>query len=156
VSQVVQALQQAQGLTLPAPASMSLAQVATAEILGQTHFQRPLGTAGLALSNAWSTTPTGTRRLSIVAGNGQIGAQSAAVPLAPAVRVTDGFGRPVAGIAVTFAPDPGSGAVTGSPATTGQDGTAVLGSWTLGSAAGQQTLTARGAGATVAFKAVAV
>lgn len=50
----------------------------------------------------------------------------------PAVRLLDADGNPISGAAVTFTVTAGGGSVTGSPAMTGSDGVATLGSWTIG------------------------
>jgi hypothetical protein len=63
----------------------------------------------------------------------------------PAVRVRDADGNPVPGAQVSFQVTLGGGSVSGSPATTGADGAARVGSWTLGSA-GAQALVASVAG----------
>jgi hypothetical protein len=65
-----------------------------------------------------------------------------AVAQRPSVRVNDQAGQPMAGVRVTFAVTAGGGAVTGGVATTSTAGVATVGSWTLGPAAGQNTLTA--------------
>lgn len=51
---------------------------------------------------------------------------------APAVRVEDAFENAVPGVSVDFTVTEGGGDVTGSPATSGDDGVAEVGSWTLG------------------------
>jgi adhesin/invasin len=76
------------------------------------------------------------------AGDGQSAVAGTAVPVAPAVLVTDAGGTPVAGVAVKFAVASGGGSVTGADAVTGADGVAAAGSWTLGGAAGPNTLRA--------------
>ena len=76
------------------------------------------------------------------AGDGQTATVGSAVPVAPAVVVSDLSGTPVAGVAVAFAVASGGGKVTGANATTGADGVATVGSWTLGSTAGANELTA--------------
>lgn len=76
------------------------------------------------------------------AGDGQSATVGTAVLVAPAVSVIDSFANPCPGSAVTFTPASGGGSVTGSPATTAANGIATLGSWTLGPAAGSNTLTA--------------
>jgi hypothetical protein len=60
---------------------------------------------------------------------------------APAVRVLDGAGRPLGGVTVDFAAL-GGGSVTGARVRTGADGVATVGSWTLGTNAGSQSLVA--------------
>jgi hypothetical protein len=49
----------------------------------------------------------------------------------PAVRLLDANGNPIQGAAVTFTVLGGGGSVTGSVATTGSDGVATVGSWTI-------------------------
>jgi adhesin/invasin len=64
------------------------------------------------------------------------------VPVRPAVIVRDAGGTPVASVAVTFAVTSGGGSVTGASASTGTDGIATVGSWTLGTSTGANTLQA--------------
>lgn len=90
-----------------------------------------------------------------VAGDNQQARTGSAVPVPPAVVVTDANGNPVPGVTVTFAVASGGGSVTGAVATTGADGRATVGSWTLG-AVGTNTLTASaGTAGTVTFTATA-
>ncbi len=74
------------------------------------------------------------------AGNAQFAIVGHSVPIAPTARVTDAFGNPVSGVTVTFAVQGGGGSVTGATPISGADGRATLGSWTLGTGAGQNTL----------------
>ena len=60
----------------------------------------------------------------------------------PSVLVSDASGRPLAGAPVTFTVTGGCGTVTGGSATTDASGIATVGSWTLGSASGANTLSA--------------
>ena len=80
--------------------------------------------------------------VAVSAGDGQSATAGAAVAVRPAVIVRDAGGTPVAGIPVTFAVGAGGGTVTGGDATTGADGVATAGDWTLGDAAGTNILTA--------------
>ncbi len=83
-------------------------------------------------------------------GLGQTATAGAAVTTAPSVVVTDaaaGTAMPVAGATVTFAVTGGGGAITNPVVVTGPDGIARVGSWTLGSTAGLNALTATTAGA---------
>ncbi|HTL04973.1 MAG TPA: PKD domain-containing protein [Gemmatimonadales bacterium] len=73
--------------------------------------------------------------LAIAAGDQQSAAAGEAVATAPSVLIKDHSGHPVSGIAVTFAVEAGGGSVGGASATTGSDGIARAGSWTLGSGA---------------------
>src|SRR5206468_817520 len=64
----------------------------------------------------------------------------------PRVLVTDGFGNPVTGTVVTFAVATGGGGLTKGTDTTDAAGLANVGSWTLGTTAGANTLTATATG----------
>lgn len=64
------------------------------------------------------------------------------VAAAPSVVVKDQRGNPMAGVTVTFAVGTGSGTITGASQVTGASGVATVGSWTLGTVAGTNTLTA--------------
>lgn len=79
------------------------------------------------------------------AGDGQTAPAGAAVPIPPRVQVNDALGNPVPGVTVTFAVISGGGSVTGAIATTGADGRAAAGSWTLGTL-GTNTLGASASG----------
>jgi hypothetical protein len=61
----------------------------------------------------------------------------------PSVLLSDQSGVPVAGATVTFTVTSGGGAVTGAAATTNASGIATVGAWTLGTAAGANTLSAQ-------------
>jgi hypothetical protein len=76
-----------------------------------------------------------------VAGDAQTGSANAALPVRPAVRVTDAHGNPVPNVLVTFSVTAGGGSTTGANQTTDANGVATAGSWTLG-AVGAQSLTA--------------
>ena len=88
-------------------------------------------------------------------GDGQTGTPGGALPVAPAVRVSDAFGNLVAAADVTFAVTGGGGTVTGPSATTTSEGIATVGSWTLGTA-GANTLQASSGLLSVSFTATAV
>lgn len=75
--------------------------------------------------------------------DGTVGVVAAA---APAVRVSDARGGPVAGVPVTFAVTAGGGMLAALQATTGPDGIAMAGTWTLGTTVGQNTVTVTAAG----------
>jgi hypothetical protein len=60
----------------------------------------------------------------------------------PSVILHDQSGAPVVGAGVHFTVTAGGGSVTGANATTNASGIATVGSWTLGTAAGPNTLTA--------------
>lgn len=61
----------------------------------------------------------------------------------PSVILSDAKGSPVAGAVVTFTVTSGGGTVTGATATSNASGIATVGSWTLGAAAGANTLSAQ-------------
>lgn len=90
----------------------------------------------------------------------QSGIAGSAVAEAPAVRITDAFGNPVSGIDVVFGITKGGGSITGNTTvTTGPDGIATVGGWTLGAIAGVNTIEASNsgyAGSPVTFKATSV
>jgi len=83
-------------------------------------------------------------------------AQTATVgtsPAAPlAVKATDEFQNPVAGVSVTWSVNSGGGSITPVSATTGADGLASA-TWVLGTRTGPNTATASGAGTAAAFLA---
>jgi hypothetical protein len=92
------------------------------------------------------------------AGDAQTATAGTAVATAPAVTITDTNGNPVAGVSVTFAIVTGGtgSAVTGTPATTNASGIATVGSWTLGNAAGANSLSATAGALSVTFNATGV
>jgi len=61
----------------------------------------------------------------------------------PSVLLSDSRGAPVAGAVVTFSVTSGGGTVTGATVTSNASGVATVGSWTLGTAAGKNTLSAQ-------------
>ena len=75
-------------------------------------------------------------------GDGQTSAAGSAVPIPPSVLVKDGNGNPTPGVSVTFTVVSGGGSVTGAAATSNSSGVATVGSWTLGSGLGANTLRA--------------
>lgn len=82
------------------------------------------------------------------------GVVGAPVTTIPAVRATDASGNPVAGATVTFAVT-GGGTLGRTTTTTNANGTADVGTWTLGTAAGTQTVVATAGARTVTFTATA-
>lgn len=68
------------------------------------------------------------------------------VPSPPVVAVQDQSGNPVAGVAVSFVPTPGSTVVPAAPIVSGADGLARLVSWRLRDLAGPNAVTATAAG----------
>jgi len=92
----------------------------------------------------------GPANIVIVAGNGQSSPVGVSVPTAPRVRVTDAVANPLSGVPVTFAVTSGGGSITGASQTTDASGLATVGSWTLGTTSGTNTLTATVSGVTPA------
>jgi lysophospholipase L1-like esterase len=82
--------------------------------------------------------------LAVAAGDGESAAAGSPVATPPAVKVSDPLGNGVPGVAITFAVASGGGTITGATATTNASGIATVGSWTLGTTAGPNTLTASG------------
>lgn len=80
--------------------------------------------------------------LTIIAGSSQTVPAGTAVPVGLAVLATDSNGNPAPGTPVTFTVTLGGGSVTGGSATTGGNGIAQVGSWTLGPAPGLNRLRA--------------
>ncbi len=94
--------------------------------------------------------------LAKVAGDSQSANAGTAVAVAPQVRLADQFGNPIGGATATFTVASGGGAVTGGAQPTAGDGTASVGSWTLGPTAGPNALTASANGLTATFTATAL
>jgi hypothetical protein len=154
VSQVMQAVAQSQ--PLPAPPKMPAQQRVFSGILAWGPRPTPSADAQ-PLVTAWQAAALGQQQLGIHEGNGQVEFQGTQVAIAPAVRVTNGLGRPVVGVTVTFAVTVGGGSVANSSAATGGDGVASAGRWTLGPAAGNNIMTATVAAVgTVEFTAIAI
>ena len=82
-------------------------------------------------------------RIAPVEGDGQSAVAGSPVAIRPAVQVTDSAGDPAPGVTVTFVVTAGGGSLQGSTQTTGSDGIARVGRWTLGGAPGTNTLEAR-------------
>lgn len=89
--------------------------------------------------------PTG---LALHAGRGQSAAAGRTVTVAPAVKVTDAHGNPVEGATIIFTISSGGGSITGANALTDTAGIAAVGSWTLGTQPGTNTLSATLGGVT--------
>jgi hypothetical protein len=81
-----------------------------------------------------------------ITGNGQTAFVDSAVAIAPEVLVVDFSGNPVAGVQVDFVVTGGGGNVTGGTAFTDSLGHAAVGSWTMGSSPGPNTLEAQVSG----------
>ena len=97
------------------------------------------GLTGSPVTLTATATAGAPAQVSANGGNGQTVTVGQTVPTSPSVRVRDQFNNPVAGVAVTFAVQSGGGTVTGGGATTDAAGGAQVGSWTLGTTAGDHT-----------------
>ncbi len=100
-----------------------------------------------------TATPGPASSLEKTAGDFQAAPAASDVPIAPAVLLKDLYGNLIPGAAVAFAVTQGGGSVVGGSATTGSDGVATLGSWTLGATPGENKLTATAGALTVTFTA---
>ncbi|MCH7874402.1 MAG: Ig-like domain-containing protein [Gemmatimonadetes bacterium] len=89
----------------------------------------------------------------VTAGDAQSATVNTAVATLPSVQVTDVGGNPLSGESVTFAPTAGGGSVTGGTTTTDGSGNATVGSWTLGTTAGANELTATATSASTTISA---
>ena len=88
--------------------------------------------------------------VSVRAGSNQTAPAGATLAIAPSVTVTDNLDEPSPGIPVTFTVSSGGGSITGGTTTTDANGIATVGSWTLGTIPGANTLTATVTGLTPA------
>ncbi|HVH13575.1 MAG TPA: Ig-like domain-containing protein, partial [Longimicrobium sp.] len=77
-------------------------------------------------------------RLAIVDGDGQTAPPTALLPRPLAVRATDAFGNPLAGVTVTWAVTGGGGSIAPPSSQTDASGVAQA-AWTLGATQGEQT-----------------
>lgn len=111
------------------------------------------GTAGARTLSFASTGLTGTSAtvtliggsavtMVAFAGDQQSATVGTALATVPAVKIVDGSGNPVEGVSVRFAITGGGGQVSNAVAVTDASGVASSGGWTLGGAAGTQTLRA--------------
>ena len=92
------------------------------------------------------TPPADVNTMTKSSGDGQTAVVGEAAPVAPSVRITNQNQSPVANIAVTFAVASGGGQITGGSTTTNASGVATVGSWTMGTVPGSNTLTATATG----------
>lgn len=101
-------------------------------------------------SVTFSATATAAAAASITAASttDQSGTTSGTVGAPPSVVIRDQYSNPVSGTTVTWAVTGGGGSRSPATSNSGSDGVASLTSWTLGAAAGQNTLTATAAGLT--------
>lgn len=109
------------------------------------------GITGNPVTFTATATPAGAPASVVVsAGDNQTGLVGFAVNVPPAVLVRDAGNTPVPGVQVDLVVTSGGGSVTGGTTTTNAQGIAAVGSWTLGSGPGTNTLTATVAGPGIA------
>ncbi|MCK9410887.1 MAG: hypothetical protein M0Q53_01210 [Prolixibacteraceae bacterium] len=99
-------------------------------------------------TSTFNVNPGAATQIAINSGNGQSATAGTAVAVPPSVIVKDFYNNPVSGVAVTFAVASGGGSGTGLSATTNASGIATVGSWTLGTLVGANSLTATSSGLT--------
>jgi len=105
------------------------------------------GVSGSPVSFGATATHGAAVALLKAAGDSQSAIVDSAVPVAPSAKVTDQFGNPVSGIAVTFAVVAGGGVVTPTSAiNTSGLGRATVTNWHLGPTTGQNRLRATALG----------
>src|SRR5213076_2236641 len=104
------------------------------------------GLTGSPVSFSATGTAGNAGSIGVSDGDNQTATVNSAVATPPAVVVKDANGNPVPGVSVTFAVGLGSGSLTGASQTTNASGIAAVGSWTLGTGAGENTLTATAPG----------
>jgi alpha-tubulin suppressor-like RCC1 family protein len=92
--------------------------------------------------------------LQVVEGDAQQGLVLSKLPVSPAVRLVDSTGKPRLGVPVTFTATKG-GQVKTPTVSTGADGIASPGEWTLGDIPGEQSLEVRVESAKLALRATA-
>ena len=92
--------------------------------------------------------PDPATQIEALAGNAQHAVVGTSVGTPPSVLVRDAKNHAVAGVAVRFTITAGGGSIASEQATTGSDGVASVGSWTLGATPGVNTLAASSDGLT--------
>jgi type IX secretion system substrate protein len=121
-------------------------KTAPSQTITATDQTAPIGSPNTSSSvtvNASSAT-----QIALNGGNGQSATAGSAVAIAPSVIVKDAYGNPVSGVSISFAVVTGGGSVGGASATTNTSGLAAVGSWTLGAAAGSNSMSASKSGLT--------
>jgi len=113
----------------------------------------------LVLNSMGCTTEPKAVGIAALAGGTQSGIAGSAAAVTPSVKVIDGSGKGVSGVAVEFTIGTGGGAVVGGSSSTNADGIATVGTWTLGKTVATNTLIATASGLTgspVTFTATTV
>jgi hypothetical protein len=100
--------------------------------------------ANLVAAFSATASSAGAAAVAAVSGNGQTGTAGSALADSLVVRVTDAGSNPVAGVSVAWSAA-GGGTVSAPNVPTGADGRSAV-KWTLGAAAGSQSVTASATG----------
>jgi serine protease len=114
--------------------------------VGTGHALRAISGTATRTVTATATMPAGAT-LSIASGDGQTGAASQALSAPIGVRVRTSGGQGLANVPVTWAIATGAGTLGQTSTVTATNGTATV-NWTLGAAAGGQSVTATNAALT--------
>ncbi|MEZ4413391.1 MAG: hypothetical protein R2910_10435 [Gemmatimonadales bacterium] len=123
-------------------AGLSITGTVGARTLGCVHRTRDHA----AISTSIGLTAGAPTQMAVSVGNGQTATAGTAVATPPAVVVRDVSNNPVSNVAVTFGVASGGGSVVPAGAvSTNASGIAAVTSWTLGTAAGANSLTATAA-----------
>ncbi|MGK2934006.1 MAG: Ig-like domain-containing protein [Gemmatimonadaceae bacterium] len=128
-------------------------------VLGATAGENALtaSVSGLPPLTFAATGKAGPPAAIVKVGDFQSAIVGAAVPEPVSVMITDAGGNPISGAVVAFEVTSGGGSIVGESATSGADGIATLGSWTLGTTPGLNKLTVTsGALGEAVFTAIAV
>lgn len=143
-------------------ASVSSWTLGTSVASNPNTLSASLATPGIAAATIAATAVPGpAAKITKYAGDNQIGAVNAPLPIDPAVRILDANDNPVvAGTAVTFAVASGGGNINGAATVyTNAAGIAMLETWVLGAAVGTNTMTASSgqlAGSPITFTATGI
>jgi VCBS repeat-containing protein len=106
----------------------------------------PVGTSASLVATFSATAVAGAgSTLELDSGDGQTGSVGSALPESLVVKVTDGFGNPVSGVAVQWSVLSGGGSISPERSTSGDDGRAAA-ERVLGPGAGPQTAQASASG----------
>ncbi len=139
----------------PSALSVSTTGLVTARVPGSAVITAT--SEGKSATVSYAITAGAPAKLIAFAGNNQHAPPGGAVPMPPSVIVTDAGDNPVSGVTVNFVATTGGGSVTGGSATTNAAGIAAVGSWTLGTTPGNNSLTATSPaipGASATFQAI--
>jgi adhesin/invasin len=123
----------------PGIASISATGLVSSRIPGSVTITAT--SEGKSATAQLSIVPGPPAKLIPFAGNNQSVAAGAQVPTPPSVKITDAGDNPIANVPVTFTVASGGGTITGGSTTTDASGLAAVGSWTLGTVAGPNSLT---------------